>query len=808
MIESQSRISLIIFLFISCIIISHDCFRNGQTSSEDDDFYNLLKVERSATSRDIRKSFKKLALKLHPDKNPGDKAAHDKFIKINEAYEILKDDELRKKYDMYGKEGLKDDAHNRGNNYQTWDFYNSKFGIYDDDEDIVTLTRADFEAAVKNSDTIWFINYYSAHCGHCHELAPFWRELAAAVEGVVRIGAVNCLDDNPLCNQEGIEMYPSLIMYPSKQFYKGETDTNSLINFVMSFVTAKFYELHNGSWKNMIKKIVTINRPHHLPWIIISCMHDEDCLEDITLKKIASALDGFVHVASVNCHLEEELCQTFQMKNLVNYFQHENILGFVEKKEGKLTNSLSFTALDYKEIVQKCLELLPNLNDLTIEQYKDIRINLKTKKEKAHLLYFTTNDEDSLEFRKIPSLLKEHSLQISSIDCRHLYEVCKEFRITKYPSFLLLKDENQFQFHYGRQMAHDIVNFARDNVNSPCISISTEVRKLITKENPIWFVDFFAPWCPPCMQLIPQFRRAAQNIKSLYREQVKFGTVDCTVNSAICNKYSIRSYPSLMFFNGSETTHYSGQLNEQDILDFIEDMFNPVVVKLNEQSLKELVEERKDELWLVDYYNPNCRPCQDLIPVWRRLAKAMKGQAQFASVDCLKHPQICQRQSIHHYPNIRLYNSNDVGLSKYVVYNGWFRDFHNLRTWIFEYLPSETEYIDGLDFHERILKSTDVWLVDFFAPWCGHCQQFAPEFEEIARKLKGRVRCAKINCDNFPVICRKANIRAYPTVMLYKGRKDKKAQAYSGEEINSLSAEYIHYYVEDILQTMKQHDEL
>ena len=57
----------------------------------------------------------------------GDPNAHSEFLRINRAYEILRDDELRKKYDTYGEEGLKEDF-NRGNQYQSWNFYQHNFG--------------------------------------------------------------------------------------------------------------------------------------------------------------------------------------------------------------------------------------------------------------------------------------------------------------------------------------------------------------------------------------------------------------------------------------------------------------------------------------------------------------------------------------------------------------------------------------------------------------------------------------------------------------------------------------------------------
>jgi curved DNA-binding protein len=68
------------------------------------DYYKILEIEKTATDADIKKAYRKLARKLHPDLNPNDKEAHKKFQAINEANEVLSDPEKRKKYDLYGKD--------------------------------------------------------------------------------------------------------------------------------------------------------------------------------------------------------------------------------------------------------------------------------------------------------------------------------------------------------------------------------------------------------------------------------------------------------------------------------------------------------------------------------------------------------------------------------------------------------------------------------------------------------------------------------------------------------------------------------
>src|SRR5260221_2472869 len=70
------------------------------------DYYHVLGVERNTSPEEIKKAYRKLAVKHHPDKNPGDKSAEDKFKELGEAYEVLSNEDKRAAYDRYGHQAF------------------------------------------------------------------------------------------------------------------------------------------------------------------------------------------------------------------------------------------------------------------------------------------------------------------------------------------------------------------------------------------------------------------------------------------------------------------------------------------------------------------------------------------------------------------------------------------------------------------------------------------------------------------------------------------------------------------------------
>src|SRR5580698_1137847 len=97
------------------------------------DYYEVLGVPKGAAADEIKKSYRKVAMQFHPDRNPGDKAAEEKFKEAAEAYEVLSDTDKRAQYDRYGHAGLSGNGRSAGGGMNMDDIF-SQFGdIFGDD---------------------------------------------------------------------------------------------------------------------------------------------------------------------------------------------------------------------------------------------------------------------------------------------------------------------------------------------------------------------------------------------------------------------------------------------------------------------------------------------------------------------------------------------------------------------------------------------------------------------------------------------------------------------------------------------------
>ena len=101
------------------------------------DYYEILGVSKGSSSDEIKKAYRKLAIKYHPDKNPDNKSAEDKFKEAAEAYSVLSDSDKRQRYDQFGHAGVNNGGGGPGfSNMDVNDIFSAFGDIFGDSDNI------------------------------------------------------------------------------------------------------------------------------------------------------------------------------------------------------------------------------------------------------------------------------------------------------------------------------------------------------------------------------------------------------------------------------------------------------------------------------------------------------------------------------------------------------------------------------------------------------------------------------------------------------------------------------------------------
>ena len=94
------------------------------------------------------------------------------------------------------------------------------------------------------------------------------------------------------------------------------------------------------------------------------------------------------------------------------------------------------------------------------------------------------------------------------------------------------------------------------------------------------------------------------------------------------------------------------------------------------------------------------------------------------------------------------------------------------------------------NFDKQVIDSEELWLILFYAPWCGHCKAFHPEFEKVSKATKGLFRIGAVNCEDERDIAQKYKIDGYPTVLFF-GDDKAKTEEYEGNRKADKVIEYL-----------------
>ncbi|CAI0460301.1 unnamed protein product [Linum tenue] len=191
---------------------------------------------------------------------------------------------------------------------------------------------------------------------------------------------------------------------------------------------------------------------------------------------------------------------------------------------------------------------------------------------------------------------------------------------------------------------------------------------------------------------------------------------------------------------------------------------------------------------LVEFYAPWCGHCQALTPAWEKAATVLKGVATVAAVNADEHKGLAQEYGIQGFPTIKVFspgkppvNYQGAREAKPIVEFG----LQQIKALLKDRLhgkstsgsseksePNASVELNARNFDELVMKSKDLWIVEFFAPWCGHCKKLAPEWKKAASNLKGKVKLGHVDCDSEKSFMSRFNIQGFPTIKVFGADKD------------------------------------
>ena len=233
------------------------------------------------------------------------------------------------------------------------------------------------------------------------------------------------------------------------------------------------------------------------------------------------------------------------------------------------------------------------------------------------------------------------------------------------------------------------------------------------------------------------------------------------------------------------------------------------VVLLNAANFNSKVIQSND-LWLVEFYAPWCGHCKNLAPEWTKAAKALKGIVKLGAVDMDADPSVGQPYSIQGFPTIKIFGANKNSPTDYrggrTAQSIVDEAISQLKAIAKERLGGGSSGGSGgskssggsgsgdskdvieltdSNFEKMVLESDDIWLVEFFAPWCGHCKNLAPEWARAATELKGKVKLGALDATVHQSTAQKYGIRGYPTIKYFGPGSKANAEEYDGGRTSS-----------------------
>ncbi|KAL7950351.1 thioredoxin domain-containing protein [Trichoderma barbatum] len=263
-------------------------------------------------------------------------------------------------------------------------------------------------------------------------------------------------------------------------------------------------------------------------------------------------------------------------------------------------------------------------------------------------------------------------------------------------------------------------------------------------------VKHYSPYCHHCIAYAPSFQTTYEFYYTSKAEAAgdktftdfydfKFGAVNCIAFSDLCVDHGVKLYPTTVLYeNGKEAKSVTGGQN----ITFLSGLIEEALEKAKPGS-------RPKALALPqpgDKERPKSEPKRD-----EEAETAPKAEADEKKETAPKSE--ADGKKVEKKPKKPVATPNEDGVSVSLT---------------------------AENFQRLVTMTHDPWFIKFYAPWCPHCQDMAPTWEQVAKTMKGKLNIGEVNCDKESRLCKDVGARAFPTILFFKGGERSEYQGLRG----------------------------
>lgn len=713
--------------------------------------------------------------------------------------------------------------------------------------DVVHLTDSTFNDFIANNPSV-LVMFYAPWCGHCKAMKPEYTAAAKTmkdeeISGV--LAAVDATKEREMGKRFKIEGFPTVKYFKDGEvaFDVNERTADKIVAFMKdpkepapppppekdwSEVPSEVNHLTEETFKGFLKKKKHVLVMFYAPW----CGHCKKAKPELMNAAKHDADNNKIAYAAVDCTVHTSVCNQFDVHGYptFRYFNYgkkdfkytggreaKDFIQFMEDpREGP---PLPPPEPEWKDIPSHVHHLTDDTFDAFVKRHDSVVVMFYAP-WCGHCKAMKPSYMDAAE----ELATKNARSVLAAVDCTKEKSLAKKFDIEGFPTLKYFRKGVFFKEYRKSRTKEDLVDFmlfsedaepaaakaekpekpveaAWSDEDTDVFHLTENTFDEFIKTHSSALVMFYAPWCPHCKKMKPEFSKAAKEINTDNTIDGALGAVDCTTARELCTKQEVKNYPTLRYYKAGEFAFkYSKKRKAYDILAFMKDPQKPVppppppdwskepgkVQFLTEETWDSFLAEHSSLLVLM--FAPWCGHCNAMKPSYFKAAEILSEErpsASLAAVDCTKFKELCQRLKIKGYPTVKYFKSGefekdydgDRSVDDLVNFMKTASDADKIpeEQEIKEEVKEETKEPEGLKIltdasFDTFLSQTEHVMVMFYAPWCGYCQNAKPKFLKASEAFAEETNKAftAVDCTQDVDLCDKQGVSGYPTIKYYK----------------------------------------